>query len=186
MRQISLRGSLRRTNKAEQDRRLTRFCEEYSPGGKIQQAICGNPAECFFGNYPTLAQLKADCGSNAAKIWMVTHLHNLSEYCGCKGKLTDTALEQCAYTLSTEFHYLKVSELMLFFHRFKTARYGKFYGDVDPQVIAESLRLFCKERQQCYDQHEILERQRREEEDRQAAVSYDEWLAMKGKHNDLK
>lgn len=174
MRQASSASSLTRTIKNEQ---LMEFCKMFSPD--YQSRICGDTDECFFGNYPTLGQLKTEYGRNAATVWMTPQLHNLSEYSGCKGKLTGEALKDCAYVIGTAFDWLKVSEVMLFFHRFKTGQYGRFYGNVDPLVITESLRKFCEERHQAYDRKEKEDRERRDEEYRKTAISYEEWLAMK-------
>ena len=109
-------------------------------------------------------------------MWLVAQLYNLSEYCGCKGKLEGKPLEECAHIISMEFHYLKVSELMLFFYRFKTGRYGRFYGSVDPLIITESLRMFCDERSSAYTRHEQEQRKQREAEQRKLAIPYDEYL----------
>ncbi len=150
---------------------------KYSPD--YQREICGTPDECFFGDYPTLSALKARYGRNAATIWMLAQLHNLSEYCGCKGKLEGNPLEECAYVIGTEFAGLKVSELMLFFHRFKAGQYGRFYGSIDPLIITESLRKFCEERAAAIDRHEEERRKREQEESRKGCVTYAEWKAMK-------
>lgn len=109
---------------------------------------------CFFGDHPTLAQLGAKFGNGYPAAWMMAHLHDLSEFCGCKEKLSGRALQQCASTISMEFYWLKVSELMLFFHRFKSGRYGRFYGSVDPLVIMTALRDFCNERGDAIEQHD--------------------------------
>ena len=81
--------------------------------------------------------------------------------------------------IATEYYYLKVSELMLFFHRFKTGRYGRFYGSVDPLVITTSLRDFVRERGIAYEQHEQEERERREKEECKNAITYEEYLRRK-------
>ena len=91
-------------------------------------------------------------------MWLVPQLYNLSEYCGCREKLQGTPLEECASVIAMEFYYLTVTELMLFFHWFKTGRYGRFYGSVDPLVITTSIREFIRERNTEIDRHEREER----------------------------
>ncbi|MBQ8066513.1 MAG: hypothetical protein IJ200_12775 [Prevotella sp.] len=165
---------MQRTNRNEQ---LVKFCEQYSPD--YQREICGNTDLCYFGEFPTLSTLKLEYGKNAPVIWTLAQLYNLSEYCGCKGKLEGKPLEECAFVISTEFHFLKVSELMLFFHRFKTGRYGRFYGTVDPLIITESLRTFCTERWNAYERHEQAQREQRETESRKNAITYEQYQQMK-------
>ena len=158
------------TNRNEQ---LVRFCEQYSPS--YQMEICGDSDTCFFGEYPTLAVLRRDYGKNAALAWLVPQLTNLTVYCGCKDKLNKEQYKECAFAIATEFYFLKVSELMLFFHRFKTGRYGRFYGSVDPLVITTSLREFVKERALAYEQHDQEERERKERESRKKAVTWEDY-----------
>ncbi|MDO5526756.1 MAG: hypothetical protein Q4F85_11815 [Prevotella sp.] len=157
----------------DRDTFLTRYNPDY------QRQICANDDVCFFGDFPTLSTLRAGYGNNAPVMWLVPQLYNLSEYCGCREKLQGKPLEECAYVIASEFHYLKVSELMLFFHRFKTARYGRFYGSVDPLIITESLRKFCDERWHSYEQRKQEQAEQQDREHRENAVTYEQYQQMK-------
>ena len=84
-------------------------------------------------------------------------------------------MEECAFVIATEFYYLKTSELMLFFHRFKTGRYGRFYGSVDPLIITTALRDFVAERASAYERHEQEERDKREQEEKKNAMTWEEF-----------
>lgn len=137
--------------------------------------------ECFFGEYPTLAELKAQFDGRFPAAWLMAHLHDLSEYCGCREKLSGHALQQCASVITMEFYYLKVTELMLFFHRFKSGRYGRFYGSVDPIVITTALRDFLKERSDEIMRHEREQKERENAEYFKTAISYEEHLRRIGK-----
>ena len=139
-----------------------KFLATFNPD--VQRDICNYPDACFFGGAPTLTQLNMTYGSQTAAMWLIPQLYNLSEYCGCKDKLEGNPLKECASVIATEFHFLSVSELMLFFHRFKSGRYGRFYGSIDPLVITTSIRTFLSERMAAYDEHERLERERKERE----------------------
>lgn len=152
------------------------FLVTYNPD--FQRKICATAEVCYFGDYPTLSELKV-YGERMATAWLIPQLYNLSEYCGCKEKLQGKSLEECAFIIATEFYYLKISEIMLFFHRCKTGAYGRFYGSVDPFIILTSLRQFTKERVFAYEKHESELRQRQREENRKNAVPYEEYLKMK-------
>ena len=106
-------------------------------------------------------------------------LYNLSEYCGCRDKLEGKPLEECAFVIATEYYYLKVSELMLFFHRFKTGSYGRFYGSVDALVITTSLREFIRERGVAIERHDQEVREKEEAEHCKRVISYEEYLRRK-------
>ena len=131
----------------------------------LQRKVCGNTEVCFFGGAPTLSQLNMTYGDQTATMWLVPQLYNLSEYCGCRDKLEGNPLKECASVIATEFYYWSVTELMLFFHWFKSGKYGRFYGSIDPLVITTSLRDFLKERARAYDKYDQEERERQREED---------------------
>ena len=123
----------------------------------LQMKICRDAQLCFFGDAPVLSELNMAYGEMTATMWLVPQLYNLSEYCGCKDKLQGKALEECAGIIAAEYFYLKVSELMLFFYRFKSGRYGRFYGSVDPLVITTSLMAFIEERNEAIGEREKSE-----------------------------
>lgn len=154
-----------------------KFLVAFNPD--VQRSLASDTDKCFFENFPTLSQLDAAYGEWTSAAWLAPQLYDLSEYCGCRDKLGGRPLKQCAEVIAQEFHYLKVSELMLFFHRFKAGRYGRFYGSVDPLIIVTALRDFCQERGQAYDQHEQQLRQQRDEEYRTRAITYEEYQARK-------
>ena len=153
------------------------FLKTFNPD--YQRKICDSQDLCFFGDYPTITDTRLAYGKNAPVMWLVPQLYNLSEYCGCRDKLQGKPLEECAFVISTEFRYLKISELMLFFYRFKTGRYGRFYGSVDPLIITESLRKFCDERWCAYERHEQELMEKKEAGYRNGAVSYEEYQKLK-------
>ena len=143
--------------------------------------ICNNENECYFGKYPSLARMRRNYGSNAAIVFLIPQLRDLAVYSGCKEKMGENQYHQCAFVISTEFHYLKITEIMLFCHRFKAGRYGHFYGSVDPLVITTALREFLDERGRAYQQHDIEEEERREAEEarKHPPMSREEWIEIK-------
>lgn len=81
--------------------------------------------------------------------------------------------------IAREYFYLKVTELMLFFVRFKGAHYGRFYGVEDPMVIMESIKAFIEERGTFYDSYYHKQEREAIEERKRNAISYEEYLRMK-------
>lgn len=80
-----------------------------------------------------------------------------------RDKITLHQLTNLAASIYNEYAYLKLSEFMLFFQRFKLGHYGRFYGAVDPIRITEALLEFKQERWQAY----VSEESRREREARE-------------------
>lgn len=141
-----------------------------------QHWVANNTNEAFFGDFPTLGQLRS-LGDNTPIMWLIPQLVNLSEYCGAKNKLSSEQLEDLASVISTEFYFLKISELMLFFHYFKAGRYGEFYGSIDPITITKAIRRFVKERGHVIDEHERAEKRKRLEQYAAEAVTWEEYKA---------
>lgn len=69
---------------------------------------------------------------------------------------------------------------MLFFHRFKAGRYGRFYGSVDPLVITTAIREFIAERAIAYERHDQAERDAREKEQlrKSPPITYEEYKRL--------
>lgn len=160
-----------------------KFLVTYSPDYQLK--VCGSPTLCVVGDYPTLTDIKLAYGENASAAWLVPQLLNLSEYCGCKDKLQGKPLEECAHIISMEYGYLKISELMLFFYWFKSGKFGRFYGSVDPLVITTSLREFMKERAKVIDRYEQEQREKAEEESRKNKISWEEYCKQNGRPVDV-
>lgn len=121
---------------------------------------------CYFGKAPTMGQVNTAYGKKTAQEWLTVQLADLSEFSGAKEKITARQIKQLADIIATDYHWLKVSEVMLFFRKFKRGEYGKFYGAVDPLTITTALREFQRDRNTAYFRHEQEEREAREAEDR--------------------
>lgn len=143
--------------------------------------ICNDSKHCILGEFPTLAEVKAAYGQNAPVAWMIPQLYSLSEYCGCRDKLQGKPLEECAFVISSEFYYLKVSEIMLFIHMFKSGKYGRFYGSIDPLVITTSLRQFVKDRNQAIDRYAQERKELEEEEAKKNVITWQEYCRQNGR-----
>ena len=99
---------------------------------------------------------------------------------GC-AELEQAAAGATGRRICAEYHWLKITEVLLFFHRFKMGRYGRFYGSVDPMVVTCALRQFIDERNEILAQYEQQEREKRQREyDRtHPAMTREEWLEVK-------
>ncbi len=104
----------------------------------------GKDEALFGGGYPTLRQARETYGKGTDEAWLVAQLTELAEYCNAREELLDGPhLEACAKIIATEFDYLPVSALMLFFFEFKAGKWGRFYGrDVSPMDITTHLYEF--------------------------------------------
>ena len=113
----------------------------------------------------------------------MAQLGNMNDFCGVKQKMTIPQMRELAQMLIVEVYYLKVSELMLFFHRFKSGKYGEFFGVVDPQRIMAGLNMFLRERVEEIAQYERSAAQKRNEEEvkqrDERCITHEEYLRIK-------
>lgn len=120
----------------------------------MQAVICRDEDAVHFGQSPRLGALAAAYTRSAAESWVEIQLADLSEYAGCKEKLSSRQLTQMSQMILNEYSHYNMAELMLFFQRFKLCRYGRFYGAVDPMVIFGALKTFDRERLEAFRREE--------------------------------
>ena len=154
------------------------FMASMNPG--VQTYAGRFPERAFFGEAPTLTDINLAYGQQTSVLWLVPQLIDLSEYCGCREKLTEHMLEELARIISIEYHYYKTSELLLFFYWFKVGKYGHFYGSVDPMVITTALQDFVLDRRTAYTK-QVMEEERRKREAwaNDDNITYEEYLKLK-------
>ena len=142
-----------------------------------EKAYCKHVWRCIFGKAPTLSQVNAVYGKNTSTAWLVPLIYDVSEFCGCKEKLNKQQTDDVANIIANDYHWLKVTEVMLFFWWFKSGKYGKFYGNVDPMVITSALREFIRDRNAIIAKRDSMEIEKKETEWKKNAMTYQEWRA---------
>lgn len=120
------------------------FLTVFNPA--MQSVYATDKYRCFKGTAPSLGVLAQAYDQSTADAWIEIQLRDLSEYSGCREKLSIEQLSEIARVIRVEWGYLKVTELMYFFHKFKAGAYGKFYGAVDGLVITSAIQDFMEDR----------------------------------------
>lgn len=153
------------------------FLLKVSPS--VQASFARKPERAVMGEYPTLTDICIAYGKTFAEQWLYPQITDLSTFTGAKN-LDKEQIQKLASVIAIEYRHLKVTELLLFFHLFKTGRYGRFYGTVDPMVITCALRDFMKERNVFIGQYEQMERERKAaEEAKIPTMTHEEYLKLK-------
>lgn len=132
-----------------------------------QAAFGEKPKSAIMGDYPTLNDIDMAYGKGFSTEWLVVQIDNLSMHTGARNLTKEQQLE-LARILAVEYRHLKVTEMLLFFYRFKTGRYGRFYGSVDPMVITCAIREFVIERGQMIEHYMQEEREEQQEQERRS------------------
>jgi hypothetical protein len=150
---------------------------DYAPNKQV--ILCQDKELCYFGNSPTLADLNRDYDRLAAIAFLVPQLTNVAEFANCKTSFGEGQIRSCAEMIAAEYYYFKVTELMLFFYKFKAGEYGQFYGSVSPMTIMCSLKSFARDRNDAIFQHESKLREEESERNKKDAISAEEYFAPK-------
>lgn len=145
-----------------------------------QAAFASRKEKAFTGDYPTLTDIRIVYGERFPEQWLTAQIADAALFAGARN-LDKYQQQNLARLISVEYHYLKVTELLVFFYRLKLGCYGHFYANVDPMMITCALREFIKERNACIAEHEQRERERREAEDREKnpPITREEWERIK-------
>jgi len=139
-----------------------------------------NERIAFMGEYPTLTDLRKAYGEGTDVQWLLPQIGSLVMFTGAK-MMDEEQQRYLARIIATDYHFLKITELLIFFHKFAAGEYGKFYGSVDALTIMEGLRDFMNYRiyaLQKYEQEE-QEEERQEEEKKNPPLSLQEWREIK-------
>ncbi|MBP3299736.1 MAG: hypothetical protein J6L73_08695 [Muribaculaceae bacterium] len=118
---------------------------------QMQVQYCRDVDRVHFGLAPKIGHLAEAFGANSAETWLEVQLADLSEFAGCKEKLSINQIREMAQMIIQHYPYYNLAEFMLFFQRFKQCRYGRFYGSVDPMLILQALGDFNRERARAFD-----------------------------------
>ena len=139
--------------------------------------------KCFSGAAPSLTRTKVTYGLDVAKLWLNIQLTDLSVFTAIQEKPTADQINMISDVIIANFGYLKVTELMVFFLKFKAGEYGKFFGVIDGLVITEALHKFMDFRKQMIEKAERIELERQREErhmhQEQNAISREEYEELK-------
>lgn len=118
-----------------------------------------------------------------AVVWMQGQLIAVSMFCGAREKMNEWQSKSLCTQIINEHPTLTMMEFILFCARLRSARYGKFYGSIDPAEILGSLDMFLKDRNyDIWKREDELENARREkeaEESHNNAITYEEFLRRK-------
>lgn len=151
---------------------------------QTQAAFATKPQQTVMGDYPTLTDICQAYGKTFAEQWLYPQITDLSVFTGAKN-LGKDQVRSLASVIAAEYRYLKVTELLLFFHRFKAGHYGRFYGSVDPMVITCALRDFIKERNMFIDQYEREKKEREaESKPKVPTMTHEEYLKLIEQENE--
>lgn len=140
------------------------FLIKFNP--KKQNEYIKHFDRCFIGNALRLTDVAGAYEEKTAIFWIKIQLLDLALFTGVK-KPSDEQITMLCETILANYGYLKVTELMVFFSKFKAGQFERFFGNFDAMVITTSLATFIELRKnwifEAYQRQENEKREKRHE-----------------------
>ena len=153
------------------------FLRLFNPS--LQHVYCQDIKRVFTGGAPELSVLSGTFGEEVTRTWLNIQIRDLSEYCGCRDKISVLQINSLSKTIISLFYYLKVTELMYFFLLMKGGRFGHFYGSVDSMKITSSIQQFISEVRNPLLAQYYREEEEANERNPDDLLTYEEWEELK-------
>lgn len=112
----------------------------------LQPMLLADTEKAYSEKSPTLSDLERMYGYGSSALWVKTQLLTIDFASSTKEGADENALNEFSSLFVRQYHYIKLTEFILFVARFKLGRYGKFYGYFDTITIGEAFRKFLRER----------------------------------------
>lgn len=126
------------------------FISTYSPQNGYRYAL--NEKQCHGGNAPSLRDAANIYGIDVVVQMVDNSVTDFVQF--CQSSISERVREQLALVIATQFRYMRVTELLLFFVRAKAGHFGKFYRNIEALDITVQLTAWeaeCKRlRNECY------------------------------------
>lgn len=151
-----------------------------------QTDYCTYIERCYNGDAPTLKRVEITYGKKVAITWLELQLRDFEEFTNIEDKLSIEKRTELAKVILCSYYYLKVTEVMLFFVRLKSGRYGKLYNHIDTIFITTSIRAFLSERNNEMDNYIQKQKERRKTKangEKQGLLTYEEYKAKLNQNN---
>ena len=139
------------------------------------------PMDCFRRDSPSLVRIDITYGRGSAANWLFGILQGMFVFLGVTNeKFSKEQIYNLATNIASNHKTLKVAEILLFVSRFETGWYGRFYGDTSyALIVGEALSQFMVEREHYYADIERERAERKIEESKKGAITFEEYKRMK-------
>ena len=129
---------------------------------------------------PTLGLLASTYGDDTPIEWLKIQFGTLNDFAEVSTKIAREQLEELAEIFISEYYYINAAEICFFIARFKSGKYGRFYGAIDPMKITSAMLDYVRERRVDIERYEReqqrAQRQKEIEERGSNRISYAEYL----------
>ena len=163
------------------------FILDYNPDLPFKIARCKATHSDLAMNssIPTLGLLASTYGDETPLEWLKIQFGTLNDFAEVSTKIAREQLNELAEIFISEYYYLNAAEICFFIARFKSGKYGRFYGAIDPMKITSAMLDYIRERRIDIERYEReqyrIQRQKEIEERGNNRISYAEYLERERK-----
>lgn len=163
------------------------FILDYNPDLQFKIVRCKATLSDLAMNssIPTLGLLASTYGDETPLEWLKIQFGTLNDFAEVSTKINKEQLNELAEIFISEYYYLNAAEICFFIARFKSGKYGRFYGAIDPMKITSAMLDYIRERRIDIERYEReqyrIQRQKEIEERGNNRISYAEYLERERK-----
>ena len=158
---------------------FTQLSNKFSYANK--NAFVQDTLACFRRDSPTFVRIDITYGKGSSANWLYNILQGMFIFLGVTNdRFSKEQVYNLACSIYANYKTLKVVEFLLFVTRFEGGKYGRFYGgDSYALVVTEALNKFLVEREHYYADIERMRNDKRIEESKKDAITFEEYKRMK-------
>ena len=162
-------------NRIASSENVIQFLQSLQPLEKLPQKRERNLKQrALLNKYPDPAQFILDY-----KI----QFGSLNDFAEVSTKIAKEQLSELSEIFLSEYYYINAAEICFFIARFKSGKYGRFYGSIDPLKITSAMLDYVSERRKDIERKEREryrnQREKEIEERGDNRISYAEYIEIK-------
>lgn len=161
------------------------FIVDYNPDLQFKLVRCNatHSELALNDGIPSLGLLSSTYGDETPLEWLKVQFGSLNDFAGVSTSISKEQLSELSKIFLSEYYYMNVAEICFFIARFKSGKYGRFYGSIDPLKITNAMMDYVSERRQDIERHEReqyrIQREKEIEERGNGSVSYAEYIELR-------
>jgi hypothetical protein len=127
--------------------------------------------------------LSSTYGDETPIEWLKIQFGSLNDFAEVSTKIAKEQLSELSEIFLSEYYYINAAEICFFIARFKSGKYGRFYGSIDPLKITSAMLDYVSERRKDIERKEREryrnQREKEIEERGDNRISYAEYIEIK-------
>lgn len=143
------------------------FILDYNPDLQFKLVRCNatHSELALNDSIPSLGLLSSTYGDETPIEWLKIQFGSLNDFAEVSTKIAKEQLSELSEIFLSEYYYINAAEICFFIARFKSGKYGRFYGSIDPLKITSAMLDYVSERRKDIERKE-RERYRNQREKR--------------------